>query len=364
MSNNTHSLEEGEVSEPQITSSDPNERKLARQLRIQKRLQSSKKYQKKEVSKEEQEKADERTLLEKQLDNSEDQLEKLSLEGKELITNVCVANDAREIKRREDEIAAKQRRLERLEEETNASLEHYQEVNSKWEVILASNDPLDIHHAIEQQKIKCGELIAQKDMLIAELKKELKIADECFDKDQKKQKEDLWLLAERIDSQVKVMKRAYKQELKLIEDVMDSERTQLMEANNKKWESLYRERSQLEEKHMDLKFKAVDEHEDAIYQVAVEHQEKFREIKIKLETDIQILQQELEQVKAQCLMNSEKLVYNFQVLKKREEENLIVRAEQKRRINRLRDNVNALRKKVAETEKSMNSESTKLTEEI
>lgn len=65
--------------------------------------------------------------------------------------------------------------------------------------------------------MKCAELIAQKDMLINELKKELRLADERFNKDQKKQREDLWLLAERIDNQVKVMRKAYKEELKLIE---------------------------------------------------------------------------------------------------------------------------------------------------
>lgn len=65
--------------------------------------------------------------------------------------------------------------------------------------------------------MKCAELIAQKDMLINELKKELRLADEHFNKDQKKQREDLWLLAERIDNQVKVMRKAYKEELKLIE---------------------------------------------------------------------------------------------------------------------------------------------------
>jgi hypothetical protein len=51
--------------------------------------------------------------------------------------------------------------------------------------------------------VKYAELIAQKDMLIKELKTELKLADERFDKDQKKQKEDLWLLTERIENQVK-----------------------------------------------------------------------------------------------------------------------------------------------------------------
>ena len=65
--------------------------------------------------------------------------------------------------------------------------------------------------------MKCAELIAQKDMLIKELRKELKLADERFDEDQMKQKEDLRILAERIDNQIKVMRKAYKDELKLTE---------------------------------------------------------------------------------------------------------------------------------------------------
>lgn len=65
--------------------------------------------------------------------------------------------------------------------------------------------------------VKCEELIAQKDILIKELRKELKLADERFDTDQKKQKEDLRILAERVDNQIKVMRDAYKDELKITE---------------------------------------------------------------------------------------------------------------------------------------------------
>jgi hypothetical protein len=65
--------------------------------------------------------------------------------------------------------------------------------------------------------VKCAELITQKDIMIKELRKELKLADERFDTDQKKQKEDLRILAERVDNQIKVMRNAYKDELKLTE---------------------------------------------------------------------------------------------------------------------------------------------------
>lgn len=49
---------------------------------------------------------------------------------------------------------------------------------------------------------------------------------------------------------------------------------------------------------------------------------------------LQVMHHELEQVKAMCLLNAEKLDYNYQVLQKREDENLMMRAQQKRRINR------------------------------
>jgi hypothetical protein len=72
------------------------------------------------------------------------------------------------------------------------------------------------------------------------------------------------------------------------QEVIELEHKQLMEMNNRKWEALYNEREKLEVGNIDKKFQAVDEYEDELYRVAVEHHEKFREIKIKLETDIQV----------------------------------------------------------------------------
>lgn len=44
-----------------------------------------------------------------------------------------------------------------------------------------------------------------------------------------------------------------------------------------------------------------------------EHREKYRITKIKLETEIQTLQNEFQDLKANCLINSEKIDYNYQV---------------------------------------------------
>ena len=49
---------------------------------------------------------------------------------------------------------------------------------------------------------------------------------------------------------------------------------------------------------------------------------------------VQILEQQLQQMKATYQLNQEKLEYNFQVLKKRDEENTITKSQQKRKITR------------------------------
>lgn len=49
---------------------------------------------------------------------------------------------------------------------------------------------------------------------------------------------------------------------------------------------------------------------------------------------LQILEQQLQQMRATYQLNQEKLEYNFQVLKKRDEENTITKSQQKRKITR------------------------------
>ncbi|XP_066991987.2 dynein regulatory complex protein 1 [Anabrus simplex] len=357
-----HIDNEDEIKEPQITSSDPNERKLARRLRIQRRIEAVRKQQLQEGV--DQPIEVEKTLLDEQLITSAQQLEKLLLDGQELVGNVRVANDAREVKRREDQVITREERLKHLEEEDAESMRKFEAIHSKWEEISSSNDPLDIHYAMEEQKKRCMDLLDQKDRLIEDLKKELKRADDLFARDQRKQKDDLALLVQRIDNQVEVMQNAYRQELVLIEEAINIEHQQLLEVNEKHWENLYKEREKEEVNNMNKKFDRVAQFEQDMKTLNIEHQERYRESKIQLETDIEVLQQELEQVKALCLLNSEKLDYNYQVLKKRDEENIIMKAQQKRLINKLQDVVNSLKKKIARTENTTRIDTRRLTEEV
>ncbi|XP_008196751.1 dynein regulatory complex protein 1 homolog [Tribolium castaneum] len=365
-------MEEEEVTdeenyEPQVFSKNPTERIAARRLRIQRRVEALRK------AKEAQEAAKlnvtlepevTKTPIEIQIEKSIELLEKLVLEGDEYVTNVRVATEAREADRREREGIGKEKLLKELEDEAEAAAGMFEEIANKWGGILKYNDPLHISEDIQSQKEKCDELIRQKDNLIAELKEKIRKAEINFAIDQRKQIEDVNSIARRIENQIIVMRKAYRQELQMIEEVILAERQILIEANNKKWEELYKKRDQEEKANSELKSEDYWNFVKEMDHLNRDFQELYRATTIQLENDCDELQRELERIKTDAVMNSEKLDYNYQILKKREDENLIIRSQQKRRINKLQDVINNLRKKNNDYHTQTHQQIDKLTIEL
>ncbi|KRT82206.1 hypothetical protein AMK59_3475 [Oryctes borbonicus] len=349
--------------EPQVTSADPNERKMARRLRIERRVETLRRQNMPE-GEEVEVKVIEKTLLQQQLEKSAEALEKLILEGTEQVTNIRVASDSREVDRREEEGVGREKIIAQLEEEANLATEMFCHIAEKWCKILKNNDPLQIHEDMNQQKEKCEELTRQKDGIIAMLRDEIKNAERKFTCDQYKQNEDIKTLAKRIEEHIRLMRRAYRREREFIEHIIMEERKLLIEANDKKWEELYRKRDHEERTQCEKKFEQQEEFMIEMNKLRVEHEEKHRDSKIKLENEVEVLQREFERIKTLAIMNSEKLDYNYQILKKREDENLIINSQQKRRINKLQDVINHLRKKNHEYDEWTSNEIERLTKEV
>ncbi|KAH0533709.1 dynein regulatory complex protein 1 [Cotesia glomerata] len=348
-----------EYKEPSVMSKDPNERILARRMRIQKRLETVKKQDNKEDKE-----SDKKTETEKQIDASAELMLKLVAEGDEVISNVRIANEAREVHRQEEDFAIRKNLFDKLEAELKDSLEKYEEINSVWPELLQSKDPLDIYDGIQSQNDKCQKVLAQKDIIIEELKKALENADIKFAEDQKKQDEDIDILIDRIDSQVNIINKGYRRELVLIEDALKNERSKILEDITKKWDALYKERQDNEIQGVERRREIMREYENDMNRVLIEHQEQYRAQKIWLETECQKLQQDVENMKALCMLNLEKLDYNYAVLKKREDENAIIKNQQKRRINKLQDIITELKKNYAELENSTRLKIEKLQSQI
>lgn len=226
----------------------------------------------------------------------------------------------------------------------------------KWSKVKELTIPQELHSLLQQQKASCSAMVDEKDKLIGELQQELKAKDDQYVKHLKKQAEDVDLTLERMEEQSKTLFKSYSEELGDIEKSFEEERRKLIEAQKAEWDKLTKERLEKEKMYLEDREKRIDKNEEEIQHLRVRNAEDSNHVKIKLEEDIQALQQQIQQMRATFQLNGEKLEYNFQVLKKRDEENMVTISMQKRRLTRLQDTLNNLRIKLGKQEKACKAE--------
>ncbi|XP_052085972.1 dynein regulatory complex protein 1-like [Mytilus californianus] len=359
MSSNGDSDNEG----PTVDSENPEERVAARRLRITRRIEAAKRAERGEDLDDAKEAKEELSKSRKQIEASRLRLTKLIEDGVELVTNIRVGCDAREAARRTDEEVKKQDRNGKLKHEGKTMAEKFENITKKWESALQKEIPQSLRAELKQQKDSCDQLVSDKNKIINDYQKVLKEKDDSHVKDLKKQAEDIELMTARMDEQIASLTKAYKEELREIENAFTAERNELLELQKKKWEDKMEGRRQKEIEYMKGREKRVEDFENSIHETRIKDSEEYNDIKISLETNIQILEQQLQQMKATYQLNQEKLEYNYQVLRKREDENNITRSQQKRKITRLSDVLSGLKIKLAKQEKQYKDENTQLSDD-
>ncbi|XP_062520697.1 dynein regulatory complex protein 1-like isoform X2 [Corticium candelabrum] len=352
---------------PSVDSDIPEERIKARRLRIQARIEASKREAsgEKEVKPRVLSESDRNALRKssKQIDQSLQRVNRTKAQGILLATNVISASDARESHRRLEDDDAKKARMEKLTAETKASEEKFEEITKKWENVQPMAQAQELHEMLMAQKAACDAMIDEKNKLIMELQQELKSKDEQYVNDLKQQTDDVDIMIERMEDQIKNISQSYKDELQQIEISFESERQELVESHRQKWEANMQRRREKEEEYMKARQVRVDEFEAQLQHLRTQDAEEYNKVKIKMETDVQTLEQQLQSMKATFQLNAEKLDYNFQVLKKRDEENTITKSQQKRKITRLQDTLNNLRSRLAKQDKTYREENSSLSED-
>ncbi|XP_076129293.1 dynein regulatory complex protein 1 [Alosa pseudoharengus] len=351
-----------DVPAPSVLSDNREERIAARRLRIVARNEAKKRQEQGEGSSKEVEEREEAKSQE-QVDRSKLRIQRLQTDGTELVSNIQVAADARESLKRDELEEARRLRLEKLEAEAKSSLEKFEEISKRWTGARLREIPQELRDALNSQTQLCATLIEDKNKLINELQQELKVSDDRYVRDLKRQADEVDLMVERMEDQVKTLLISYREEIKEIEGSLDQEHKALMEGNLQKWEKLRKDRGDKEAESLSQRIGRVEEFEALLQKLRVEDAEEYNMIKTKLETDVQVLQQQLQQMKATYQLNQEKLEYNYQVLKKRDEENTITKSQQKRKITRLQDVLNNLKIKLSNQEKQSREENQSQTEE-
>ncbi|XP_026998042.2 dynein regulatory complex protein 1-like isoform X2 [Tachysurus fulvidraco] len=287
----------------------------------------------------------------RQVEESERNMTKLKADGTELVTNILMVADEREITRREKLREANRLRLEKLENDAKSSTEKFSKIMNKWTEAKTKVIPENLRDDLRKQQQLCWQIVEDKNKLIKELQKELKGRDDRFVKDRKRDAEEVGLLIERMQEQISSLKKDYRKELDIIENSFRDEWKGLLTDSMKTLEQQRKERSNKELEFLKQRMKMLEEHETLLDRLRTDSAEEYNKLRIKLETDVQCLEQDLQETKASYQVNQEKQKYNAEMLKRHEEEYAISNAEQMRKITRLQDIRNNLKKACAVQEK-------------
>ncbi|KAJ3125191.1 hypothetical protein HK100_010936 [Physocladia obscura] len=299
-----------------------------------------------------------------QMSASNKKIDSIKLSTTELVTNIRVGIVARESQRRLDDFKKTQHWEKKRTDDSIKSMDMHDTISVQWANILAiNNKPYELNELLQKQRDACDTLMASKSRLLNEYMVDLKAKDDDYVKELKRQAEEIDMLIERMEEQYRNLQTSLKEELELIEKSFIEERSELIETNMKEIETLFSQRRENEAKYLEERSERIDDHVKQLEALRVRDAEEYNLVKIKLETDVQVLEQQLQQMRATYQLNTEKLEYNFQVLKKREEENASILGTQKRKITRLTDHLNSLKAKMSKQEKMYQQEYVSLTDD-
>ncbi|XP_073846859.1 dynein regulatory complex protein 1 homolog [Musca autumnalis] len=302
--------------------------------------------------------------IELQLEKSDKCLEELLDFGNELVNNIKAANEQQELL----QCRSKKKREEDLHQELNNEAEEtlklFDEINAKWLEMNEMREPMAIFEEMQKQRESIAQMMSSKDELIEKCQLELKRINEKYNADQDKQSEDVCFLVERIDDQIELLKKSYKENLHELQEAIDSEKKKLHQASQDKWSRMYDDLTVKEERKMHLVKEKQELYAEELEKIRTKQEEITRATRIRLEKDAEMLELEIRKTRANILINSEKIDYNYQVLQKRNEENIIINNQQKRRVAKFNESIVLLKRKLDTLKQNNRQVMERYTEEI
>ena len=279
------------------------------------------------------------------------------------VTRVRVEEDERESRRRVDEETRRQELRAKVLGEAEASARRNTTVAMGWTDVLLEKTPQGLKRETEKQRTACKEIVLSKNSVIDEIKVELTFKDDEYVKALKRQADVIDRMIQHMAIQTAEVQQAVRDELEEVEAAFLHERSEILQAHQEELNNLNDKRGKLEQAFMEAQLERADGFQQDLEELRVQDAEDYNILKVKLEKDIQNLEQHLEAMRATYQLNTEKLEYNYRVLVEREQENQSTISAQKRKVAQQRDILSTLKSRYTESEKRFLNENTKLTEE-
>ncbi|KAI3364267.1 hypothetical protein L3Q82_011067 [Scortum barcoo] len=270
-----------------------------------------------------------------------------------LVTNIQTAADAKESMQRTELEEARRLRLERLESDLKSSQEKFEEITRGWSIAKQKVIHQELQEALNKQQQLCAALIENKKKLINDLQQELKVGDDRYVKDLRKQAEELDLVMERMVDQIKILTKAYREELAQMERIYEQECDVLLTRDKTEWEQHMKELLDKELERLTQRQKKVEEYETTIHNLMLQTSEEYNLVHIRHNEKFQVLEREHQRLKGSVIS----MTINKEKKDSEVHQGKFILGQIKRRLMRLSGEIKNLQSKYTNQQKQLTTRS-------
>lgn len=341
------------------TSNDKEERKRLRKMRMERNAPAEESTADEALEKDAKAVVSGQMMVEESLLN----LDRRKHMGLQQVTSVRVTTNDHESARRIEDEEVKKNRLAKLQQEALTSAKANAAIEMKWAELLDKEIPQELHMEIQMQMAACNAIIKSKDELIGDFQQQLRTKDEEYVRTLRQHAEDVDELLNRIRNEFHELQAEYDKALDDIEEAYLNERERTIEEHTSEIDAMFEQRRNKEVHYKEMKQKTEELYQKEVEELITRGADQHNKLKIELEMNIQALKQQLEEIRATYQLNTEKLDYNYRVLTELDVEKNAELARYKRRLNKLKGQLNNLVTKFTEMESNESKTNNELTED-
>ena len=286
--------------------------------------------------------------------------------GEELVTNVKLAGEFLQVEHR-NHVEKKNEKIQQiLEDEDSEMRKKFDEILKTWPSLgdKMKGSPTQLFEDILAVKEMCNDVLRSKNQLIEMLEGENRLVDESYKGLIQEYHTNISVLSGRMEYHVHSFESMLESERTRLVESYDQQKSQQLKKGENSWQALLEGAARSSKDQMESRLGLVVEQEKEMDELIVNDYEQLGETKQSMEWNVRCLEEQIEMIQAITHLNTERLDYEIHVLNKHEEENAIIKSEQKRKITVLQDSANKLKSKVKDTEKHIEKEKGQLADSV
>jgi len=192
----------------------------------------------------------------------------------------------------------------KVSEDVATSLQASAAILLKWDPIKGRELPEELAESLDQQRRACAAVLQGKAEVLEFLKNECQLKEHNFGLLIDSQRVALDTLMRKMRSAFLEMRAAYQDQIKEVEESFLAERAELIGAQRREVDGLMDVRRGLEERYVEENLAREEKHSQELCAIQVSDMENYQKLKLKLEKDVMMLEQQLEAIKFTYLLNT------------------------------------------------------------